>query len=629
VFRQGPKSDIRVLGIRLVGWHVDPGIVKRAISRNCEPMVQDQPGRVQRKLAAILAADVAGYSRLMHADEEATHAKLSALLVEVVQPAVTAHGGRIVKNTGDGFLAEFPSAVEAVRAAVYFQSKVTELSIGEADERRIAFRVGINIGDVIVEAHDIFGDGVNIAARLEGIAEPSGIWMSASAYEQVRGKVPHEFVDLGEQNLKNIARPVRAYAIVGIAQGAHNVGVTSQIAPPPLSIVVLPFTNMGGASDHEYFVDGITESLTTDLSRIDGSFVIARNTAFTFKNKAVDVKKIGRDLGVRYILEGSVQRGYDRLRVNVQLIEAETSKHLWAERFDKLIADLFDMQDEIVARLANELNAELIAAEAKRAERVINPNAIELYFQGVAHLYKGPTLENLAAARKFFERALTADSDCVEALLGRARVEVSTATTFVDANRWTLFASAETSLQRVLALAPNNALAHAFLGMVQISTKRIEAGLAHCERALDLDRNLATARGMIAYGKQLLGQFDQSELDVREAERLSPHDIVAFRWMNIAGVSKMLAGDDVSAVKWLRRCIEANRNYSIAQMHLAAALALSGELDEARAVARAALALDPKFTIQSYRIGTASDNPTYLAGRGRICEGLRIAELPE
>jgi class 3 adenylate cyclase len=283
-------------------------------------MVQERPVRVERRLSAILAADVAGYSQLMHSDEEATHARLNALMTEAVHPAIAEHGGRIVKNTGDGFLAEFTSAVEAVRAAVQFQTRINELTNGEVEDRRVAFRVGINIGDVIVEPHDIFGDGVNIAARLESIAEPGGICISSSAYDQVLGKIGVEFADLGEQNLKNIARTVRAYALVQQRVGARSNNRTlSPVSAPHLSIVVLPFTNIGGDPEQEYFVDGVTESLTTDLSRIVGSFVIARNTAFTFKGKAVDVKQVGRELNIRYVLDGSVQRGGNRLRVNVRL----------------------------------------------------------------------------------------------------------------------------------------------------------------------------------------------------------------------------------------------------------------------------------------------------------------------
>jgi TolB-like protein len=281
-----------------------------------------------------------------------------------------------------------------------FQTRVKELTIGDVEDTRIAFRVGVNIGDVIVEPHDIFGDGVNIAARLEGIAEPGGICISSSAYDQVRGKVGVEFTDLGEQNLKNIARPVRAYAVAreGLSP-VTKVGSTtpSSLSAPRLSMVVLPFANIGGDPEQDYFVDGVTESLTTDLSRINGSFVIGRHTAFTFKGKAVDLKQIGRELNVRYVLEGSVQRGGNRLRVNVQLIDAETGKHLWAERFDKPVADLFDMQDEIVSRLANTLNTQLVEAEARRAERSLHPDAMDLIFQGITREGLPSILRNRAA----------------------------------------------------------------------------------------------------------------------------------------------------------------------------------------------------------------------------------------
>src|ERR1700741_3656998 len=385
-------------------------------------MVRERLVRVERRLAAILAADVAGYSRLMHNDEEATHAKLTTLLSDAVAPAIAEHGGRLVKNTGDGFLAEFPSAVRAVRAAVQFQTRIKELTIGDAEDRRIALRVGVNIGDVIVEPHDIFGDGVNIAARLEGIAEPGGICISSSAYDQVHGKVAVEFTDLGEQALKNIARPIRTYA-VGLSANAHQTASLPASAPR-LSIVVLPFANIGGDPEQEYFVDGVTESLTTDLSRISGAFVIARNTSFTFKGKAIDVKKLGRRLNVRYVLEGSVQRSGNRLRVNVQLVDAETGNHLWAERFDKPIANLFDMQDEIVSRLANTLNAQLVAAEARRAEGVLHPDAMDLYFQGTAWLNKGSNPETNSQARTFFERSLALDPQNIEALVGSAIVDI-------------------------------------------------------------------------------------------------------------------------------------------------------------------------------------------------------------
>src|ERR1700756_903555 len=452
-------------------------------------MAKAHPGGVGRRLAAIVAADVAGYSRLMHHDEEATHAKLTALLADAVAPAIADHGGRIVKNTGDGFLAEFPSAVEAVRTAMQFQTRIHDLTIADAEDERIAFRVGINIGDVIVEPHDIFGDGVNIAARLEGIAEPGGICISSSAYDQVRGKVPVEFTDLGEQTLKNIARPIRAYA-VGLS-GTVSRPLVRPSSAPRLSLVVLPFVNIGGDPEQEYFVDGVTESLTTDLSRINGAFVIARNTAFTFKGKALDVRKLGRELNVRYVLEGSVQRGGNRLRVNVQLVDAETGNHLWAERFDKPVADLFDMQDEIVSRLANSLDAELIAVEARRAERSPHPDATDLCFQGAAWVNRGRTPEHMAQARGFLERALALEPGNVEALLGTARVNFAIGSNFLTDDRIAHLTAAEAAVTSALSLAPNHPAAHLRLGLVHIFSNRAAQGITECERALALDQNSA------------------------------------------------------------------------------------------------------------------------------------------
>ena len=375
-----------------------------------------------RKLAAILVADVVGYSRLAGADEDRTLARLRGLRSDLIDPAIDAHHGRIVKRTGDGNLIEFRSVVDAVRCAIEVQNGMVERNAGVPAERRIEFRVGIHLGDVVEETDgDLMGDGVNIAARLEGIAKPGAICLSEDAYRQVKGRLDLAVTDLGPTQLKNIADPIRVYSLeVGQPAQAKSAPAPTpeKSAPPRLSIVVLPFANIGGDPEQEHFVDGVTESLTTDLSRIRGAVVIARNTAFTYKGKPLDVKTIGRELNVRYVLEGSVQRGGNRMRVNVQLIDAETGSHLWAERFDKPLADLFDMQDEIVARLASALNAQLVAAEARRAEQAPNPNSMDLYFQGLAWLNKGRTPDNVAQARGFFDRALTADPDNVDALIG-------------------------------------------------------------------------------------------------------------------------------------------------------------------------------------------------------------------
>ena len=594
-------------------------------------MVQERPARVERRLAAILAADVAGYSRLMHRDEEATHARLTSLLTDAVNPAIVEYGGRIVKSTGDGFLAEFPSAVQAVRAAAQFQTRIRELSTADTQDTQIAFRVGINVGDVIIEPHDIFGDGVNIAARLESIAAPGGVCIGSSAYDQVRGKVGVQFADLGEQALKNIDRPVRVYALVDgtetVANAAQAMSATN--SRPRLSIVVLPFANLGGDAEQDYFVDGVTESLTTDLSRISGSFVIGRHTAFTYKGKAVDLRQVGRELNIRYVLEGSVQRSRNRLRVNVQLIETEVGTHLWADRFDKPVADLFEVQDEIISRLASALNAELIAAEARRAAHSVNPDAMDLYFQGMAFANKGTTKEYAMQARDFFERALILDPECVEALVGRANIDETIASALLtDDDPVPRLAAAEDTLNRALSLAPQHALAHLLLGLNKILTNRATQGIAECERALVLDRNLAHAHAWIGLAKTFIGRAVETESHVLEALRLSPRDTRSYIWLLIGGLAKLHV-DDEEAITWLRRSVEENRNHPIGHLWLAAALARLGSLDEAKAAARAALALNPNFAIRRIRANAPSDNPTYLARRERIIEGLRLAGVPE
>jgi TolB-like protein/Flp pilus assembly protein TadD len=584
--------------------------------------------RVGRRLAAIVAADVAGYSRLMGLDEVGTARTLREHR-KITDAVVAEHGGRLVKTTGDGVLLEFPSVVDAVECAVAVQAVMVQRNDGIPQERRMLFRIGINLGDILIEGDDILGDGVNVAARLEGIAEPGGICISSSAYEQVRGKVPVDFTDLGEQTLKNIARPIRAYA-VGPSENARQTDPPPSSAPH-LSIVVLPFVNIGGDPEQEYFVDGVTESLTTDLSRISGAFVIARNTAFTFKGKAVDVKKLRRELNVRYVLEGSVQRAGNRLRVNVQLIDAETGNHLWAERFDKPVADLFDMQDEIVSRLANALDAELVAAEARRAERSPHPDAMDLVFQGSNWFNKGLTPDCMAQARSFFEKAVALDPENVEAMVGLARADASLGAAVMTDDYSARFAAAETTITKVLSLAPNHASAHAILGFVQIFTNRAAHGIAECEQALTLDRNLARAHALIGLAKFLLGRGAETEPHINEALRLSPRDTFAHRWMVWVGLAKAQLGADAEAVVWMRQGLDANRNYSVTHFDLAATLARLGKLDEARAAVNAGLALDPRFTIRRYRDVTYanSDNPTYRAGRERLIEGMRLAGVPE
>jgi TolB-like protein len=549
---------------------------------------------------------------------------------KVTDALVAKHGGRLVKTTGDGVLLEFPSVVDAVECAVAVQAMMAERNQGVPEDRSMLFRIGINLGDVLIEGDDILGDGVNVAARLESIAEPGGICISASAYEQVRGKVPVDFTDLGERSLKNIARPIHAYAI-GLSAKAHETTPLPSSAPH-LSIVVLPFANIGGDPEQDYFVDGVAESLTTDLSRISGSFVIARNSAFSYKGKAIDVRQVGRELNVRYVLEGSVQRGGNRLRVNVQLIDAEAGNHLWAERFDKPVADLFDVQDEIVARLANALDAELVAAEARRAERLPDPDATDLVFQGRAWFNKGLTPGHMAQARRFFEEAISLDPENVEAMVGTIRVDAMVGSAHMSTEWSARLAAAEATSAHVLSIAPNHAIAHGHLGYVQMHTKRISLGITECEHALSLDRNWALAHSFIGFAKYLLGRASETERHIEEAFRLSPRDTFAYLWMCWVGCAKLQLNADTEAVTWLRRSLEANRNFSLGHFLLAAALVRIAELDQARATVQAGLALDPSFTVSRLVDNAHShglSGPAYWAGLERIAEAVRLAGVPE
>jgi TolB-like protein/class 3 adenylate cyclase len=422
-----------------------------------------------RKIAAILVADIVGYSRLVGADEEGTLARLRALRGDLIDPAIAGHHGRIASRSGDGSLIEFRSVVDAVRWAIEVQNGMIEHNTSLPPERHIEFRVGIHLGDVVEEADgDLMGDGVNIAARIEGIANPGAICLSEDAYRQVKGRLDLAVIDLGPAQLKNIAEPIRVYSLqLGESPQAKSAPgpAPEKSAPPHLSMVVLPFANIGGDPSHDHFVDGVTESLTTDLSRIRGAFVIARNRAFTFKSKPLDAKSIGRELNVRYVLEGSVQRSGNRLRVNLQLIDAESGSHLWAERFDKPLADLFDMQDEIVARLAGALKAELVAAEARRAELSPTPDSLDLYFQGMAWLNKGIAPDKVARARSFLDRALSADPENVDALVGSAHAEAIAGVLSYVTDPIAAFAAAEAKLTKALSSVPNHAGGHLWLGM--------------------------------------------------------------------------------------------------------------------------------------------------------------------
>ena len=554
---------------------------------------------------------------------------------ELIDPAIAVHHGRVVKRTGDGIIIEFRSVVDAVRCAIEVQTGMVERCVGLPPERRMEFRVGIHLGDVVEEADgDLMGDGVNIAARLESICDPGAICLSEDAYRQVKGRLDRAVTDLGTKELQNIAEPIRVYSL--------EVGKPAQPKPAPapapektarprLSMVVLPFANIGGGAEQEHFVDGVTESLTTHLSRIRGALVIARNTAFAYKGKRLDVKTIGRELNVRYVLEGSVQRSGNRMRVSVQLIDAETVNHLWVDRFDKPLADLFDMQDDIVARLAGALNGQLAAAEARRAEKAPTTDSMDLYFQGMAWLNKGPTPDNVAQARSFFDRALSVDPDNIEALIGSARLDVREGANFFVIDPIAAFAAAEAKLTKALSSVPDHARAHRLLGYVEILTKRAVQGIAECERALELDRNLASAHAFIGLGKIFVGRAEETEAHVGEALRLSPRDTNAHTWKTFAGIAKQFLGRYEQAAAWYRQAIEANRNYPLPYFLLAASLAQLGRLDEAHSAVKAGLALNPTFTISRARGSwtVMTGEPTIVAEFEHLFDGLRKAGVPE
>jgi TolB-like protein/class 3 adenylate cyclase/Tfp pilus assembly protein PilF len=479
-----------------------------------------------RRLTAILAADVAGYSRLMGADEEGTHERLKAHLAEVVDPKITEHRGRVVKNTGDGFLAEFASVVDAVRCAVEMQRGMAERNAGIAAPERIEFRVGINLGDVIVERDDIFGDGVNVAARLEGLAAPGGICVSGTVRDHIGDRVPYAFEDLGERPVKNIARPVRVYRIRDQGIPVEKAAAAAS-PPPPLpdkpSIAVLPFQNMSGDPEQDYFADGMVEEITTAISRLPWLFVIARNSSFTYKGRAVDVKQVARELGVRYVLEGSVRKAQNRVRITGQLIDTASGAHIWADRFDGALDDIFELQDQVASNVAGAIEPRLRQFEIERANRKPTESlvAYDLYLQALARLHRYNE-ESIAEAIASLKRALAMDPFYapVAAMLGYCRAiqlthgwsalsedeiadSVRLARWALESLRndpdtliwasWTLLrlageaALAATLFDRAVALNPNSAFAWVSKGWFLAVRNLPEAAIEALERALTLN----------------------------------------------------------------------------------------------------------------------------------------------
>jgi adenylate cyclase len=584
-----------------------------------------------RRLAAILAADVAGYSRLMEADEEDTHNRLSRHFRQLVAPKIGEHHGHVVKNTGDGVLAEFASVIDALRCATEIQRGMIDRDPEVADDRRIKFRIGINLGDVIAEQGDIFGDGVNVAARLEALAEPGGVCISRTVRDQIRDKFAFHFDDIGEQSVKNIARPIRVYAInpetiaslpatqvsaatpatksvrplsiVAVAlmgilvvagvlwwltpSSREPLGKATAPANEPvqsakrLSIVVLPFKNLSNDPEQQYFADGITEDLTTDLSRIADSFVISANTAFTYQGKSVDAKQIGRELGVRYVLEGSVQRSGNQVRVNAQLIDAETDAHLWADQFERDIGDLFALQNEITVRIAIAFNVALVNAEAQR--QTASPDVMDYIFRGRAEMLRPPSPDSYGKAIAFFEHALAIDPHSVEAQTWLGRALAARVLDGMSTSATADIARAEGLVGQALATSPNSPPAHYAKAQVLRTQNQCDEAILEYETALASDPNWIGALHGLANCKVFTGSIEESVSLAERAIRLSPRDpLIWWAYLQI-GRARLLQSRIDEAIVWLEKARNAAPVHPDMRLLLAAAYGLKGETERAAA----------------------------------------------
>jgi adenylate cyclase len=585
--------------------------------------------RVERRLTAILAADVAGYSRLMGTDEEGTLAALKTLRREVADPKIKEHRGRIVNTTGDGLLSEFASVVDAVRCAVEVQREMAARNADVPAERRIDFRIGVNLGDIIIDENDIFGDGVNVAARLEALAEPGGICVSRVVRDQVRDKLAIPFEDMGEQQVKNIARPVRAYRAL-LAERADGPSILSETAPRALpdrpSIAVLPFNNVSGDPEQEYFVDGITEDIITALSKWRWFLVIARNSSFAYKGKPIDLKEVGRDLGVRYVLEGSMRRAGQRVRITSQLIDTATGTHLWAERYDRDLTDIFAVQDDITSRVAAAIEPALSRAETQRviAKRPEHMGAWDYCQRGFWHVHKGTRTDG-TTAYGLFEQALRLDPNLADAYLGLARAlivqwdygSVEDFAPFVRQAR-------ESALQ-ALALDSENAQAEYVLAQTSHWAGDVRAAIAHASRAIELNANFALGHFYLGIGLSLDGRHKDALEAIETGWRLSPRDPRASTWLaNKARALYHLARYDeaIDTALAARRI----RPHAYGSLVLAASYAQLGRDEEARSELADIRALPGgNASMMRWYLDRYSDPPA----REHMADGLRKAGVPE
>jgi len=581
--------------------------------------------RVERRASAILAADVAGYSRLMERDEAGTLARLRTLRRDLIDPKIAEHKGRIVKTTGDGILIEFPSVVEAVACAVALQQEMAARNDATAEDERIQFRVGINSGDVIVEDGDIHGDGVNIAARLEGIAEPGGICVSGIVHDQVQGRLDCAFEDIGEQRLKNISRPVRVYRI-SPGKAAAAPGKAPLPLPDKPSIAVLPFANLSGDPEQEYFADGMVEEIITALSRIRWLFVIARNSSFAYKGKSPDLRQVGRELGVRYVVEGSVRKAGGRVRITAQLIDARSGAHLWADRFEGALDDVFDLQDKVAISIAGVIEPTLRQAEIERArrKRPENLDAYDLYLRALPLAYTSMP-EEADRALGFLERAIELEPDFAvgQAMIAWSHEQRYLRGGLVEEEK----AKALRHARLALAAGTDDATALAIAGLVIgfLDPTDYATALDAFGRSLAMSPSSALALGFSAVTRAWRGESAIAIQQAEQALRLSPFDPLSnIRHMAIA-IAHFVAGRFEEAAAAAHRATQGQPRFSPPYWMRAAALANLDRIDEAKIMAQRLLEVQPQFTIGSVTSAPFA-NPEILAALGRA---LRRVGLPE
>jgi TolB-like protein/class 3 adenylate cyclase len=592
-------------------------------------MVED---RVERRLAAILAGDVAGYSRLMGTDEEGTLRQLKVHRNELVDRKITEHRGRIVKTTGDGILVEFVSVVDAVRCAVEIQRGMAERNTDVPIDKRVEFRIGINVGDIISDGNDIYGDGVNVAARLEALAEPGGITVSRNVYEQVRDKLSFSFEDLGEKAVKNIARPVGVHR-VHISEVASTNKPVSGAPPDPVSssrasIAVLPFANMSGDPEQEYFADGVVEEIITALSHMRWLSVIARNSSFIYKGKNVELKQVGRELGVRYVLEGSVRKSGNRVRITGQLIDTSTGAHLWADRFEGSIEDIFDLQDQVTAKVVSAIAPKLEQAEIERARRkpTESLDAYDCFLRGLSSLHQW-TRESNNDALRYFYRAIELDSGFAAAYGMAAWCFVWQKINGWIGDRAKEVAEAERLARRAVELGPDDAVALSAGGYTLVFVVHdLDDGSAFIERALTLNPNLSWALHSSGWTKAFLGDPDAAIKHLTNAIRLSPLDPLTFRAQGGVAFAHFLAGRYKEAIMWAETALRERPNYLAAIRELAAANALAGRVPEAQKAMAQLRKIDPAMRVSNVKEWVPLRRPDDLK---RLEEGLRMAGLPE